>query len=480
METTLNIPALERSSGNTTGEISSRIGTLDFDLGVPTSQTASMLYDEMDFQRAVQCYLWGIPIVGMEQFKQAEQQNAGPKSGDLVVYDDYRSKSVILTANTTTPYISSIINLAESGPVVIGYPAGATAGALIDWWDRPITDLGIPGPDRGQGTQVLLVGPGQEVPASGDYRVLHSRTVSVWFAYRILDPDPEKARGLLEGVRIYPYSERDNPPVTRVLRPKSEGELQIGSQPRGLAYWERLTQALGPEPGEERDRFFIAMLKPLGIEKGKPFQPDERQKQILVEAALVGEAMAKSSSFEKRLAGMRYRPDAQWEFVVAPWYAVDQDVDGSTQFEERTGMFYEAIGMSAGSITKTPGVGQTYLACYRDRDGHAFDGGKTYRLHVPAYVPAKLFWSITLYDIETRCLIQNNEQIADRSSRLDLVKSADGSVELYFCPSAPQGFEENWVPTVPGKGWFAYFRLYGPLEAYLDKSWPLADIEKAK
>ena len=137
----LSSPASAQESRQT---VDTRIGKLDFELGVPTKATVEKLYDNVDFERAVQCYLWGIPIVGMEQFKQAEQHNAGAKSGDIVVYDDYRSKSTILTANATTPYISSVINLAESGPVVIDYPAGATAGGLIDWWDRPITDLGLP------------------------------------------------------------------------------------------------------------------------------------------------------------------------------------------------------------------------------------------------------------------------------------------------------------------------------------------------
>ena len=190
--------------------------------------------------------------------------------------------------------------------------------------------------------------------------------------------------------------------------------------------------------------------------------------------------MAKAYAFDKRYEGIRYRRDAHWDYVVPPWYVVDQDVENSTQFEERTGLFYEAIGMSAGSIPRTPGIGQAYFSEYRDTNGNAFDGGKTYRLHVPSGAPVNQFWSITLYDIDTRCLIQNKEQVADRSSRQDLVKNADGSVELYFSPNAPKGFEKNWIPTVAGRAWFAYVRLYGPLQAYFDKSWPLPDIELVK
>lgn len=456
--------------------IDTHIGKLGFELGVPTSETAARLYDEMDFQRAVQCYLWGLPTVGMEELKQGIQRDTGVRNGDMAIFQGYRNLSVLLTPQLVTTYILALIDLAETGPVVMDYPAGMTAGALIDWWDRPIADVGIPGPDQGQGARFLLVGPGQEAPQVDGYRVLRSRTLNTLLFYRVLETDPVKAKALQTAVRIYPYGQRDNPPPTRVLTPKAEAEHRVQSQPSGLAYWERLAQALSFEPVEDRDRFFAAMLRPLGIEKGKPFNPDERQKKILTDAALVGEAMAKASAFQNRMAN-RYRPETQWEYLLSPEIAVDQDVEDSTQFEERTGIFYQGIGMSAGSIPKTPGVGQAYLTAYRDAQGHALDGGKTYRLHIPPNVPVKQFWSVTLYDIETRCLIQNKEQIADRSSRMDLVVNADGSVDLYFAPTAPKGMEKNWIPTLPGKAWFTYLRLYGPLEPFFDQTWCPGEIE---
>jgi hypothetical protein len=458
--------------------VDTRIGKLDFELGVPTSETTAKLYDEMDFQRAVQCYLWGLPTVGMEELKQGVQRDTGVRNGDLAVFDGYRNVSVILTPNLVTPYILALINLAETGPVVIDYPAGMTAGMLVDWWDRPITDVGLPGPDKGQGAKFLFVGPGQEAPQGDGYRVFHSRTFNTLFAYRVLETDPAKAGALVTSVRIYPFSQRDNPPPPCVRMPKAEAEHRLQSHSRGLAYWERLAQAINLEPVEDRDRFFMAMLKPLGIEKGKPFNPDERQKQILTDAALVGEAMAKAIVFEKRMDGYRYRSDARWDYIIPAWFAVEQDVEGSTQFEERTALFYEGIGMSAGSLPKTPGIGQSYLAAYRDAERHALDGGHTYRLHLPPNVPVNQFWSVTLYDIETRCLIQNEQQIADRSSRMDLVKNADGSVDLFFGPTAPEGMEKNWIPTVPGKAWFTYLRFYGPLEPLFNKTWCPGDIEK--
>jgi hypothetical protein len=462
----------------TVSTIDTRIGKLDFELGVPTSETTAKLYNEMDFQRAVQCYLWGLPTVGMEELKQGVQRDTGVRNGDLAIFDGYRNISVFLTPNLVTTYMLALIDLAETGPVVLDYPAGMTAGALIDWWDRPITDVGLPGPDKGQGARFLFVGPGQEAPQVDGYRVFHSHTFNNVLFYRVLEVDPAKANALITSVHIYPFSQRDNPPPTCVLTPKADAAHRLQAHSRGLAYWERLAQAINLEPVEDRDRFFVAMLKSLGFEKGKSFNPDDRQKQILTDAALVGEAMAKASAFAKRMERYRYNPDTHWEYIVPYWFAVEQDVEDSTQFEERTALFYEGIGMSSGAVSATPGVGQSYLAAYRDAKGHTLDGEKTYRLHIPPNVPVSQFWSVTLYDIETRCLIQNEQQIADRSSRMDLVQNGDGSVDLYFGPTAPDGMEKNWIPTVPGKAWFTYIRFYGPLEPLFDRTWCPGDIEK--
>ena len=233
------------------------------------------------------------------------------------------------------------------------------------------------------------------------------------------------------------------------------------------------------EPVEPRDRMMIAMLVPLGIEKGKPFQPDERQKKLLVQGAEIGELMAMNFAFNKRFEGAKYRPETQWVYVLE-LKAPNQEDENYTQLDQRSAWFYEAVTASKGMLTKTPGVGQVYLGAYHDQTGQWFDGAKTYKLRVPANPPAKQFWSLTIYDTSTRCLIENQQGVADKSSRMDLAKNADGSVDLYLGPTAPAGHEKNWIPTNPDKAWFAYFRLYAPTEAYFDRSWKLPDIEQAK
>jgi len=193
---------------------------------------------------------------------------------------------------------------------------------------------------------------------------------------------------------------------------KSEILLNVtmeGAKARGLAYWQLLSDIINQEPVHERDRIIIATLKPLGIEKGKPFQPDARQKKILEDAAFVGEAMAKANSFDKRFAGSRYRPETHWDYVIAvDWIA---ETEFYRQLDELSAYTYEATGTSKGMVTKTPGVGQAYLATYRDTEGHAFDGANTYHLHVPPNAPVKNFWSVTLYDLDTRTFIENKKKL---------------------------------------------------------------------
>src|SRR5471032_1289651 len=454
------------ATGASAQTIDSRIGKLDFKLGVPTQQTATKLYDEMDFQGAVQCYLWGVTIVNVEQNRQGLVHDTGARSGDLALYDDFRSKSTILGANNSTPYIYGFMDLSEKGPMVVDYPPGPSAGAVADWWERPITDVGLPSAEQGRGGKYLILGPGQETPKGAEgYHVFTSHTFKTQIFFRTLDTDPAKAKAFVDAVHIYPWSERDkNQPRTRMLTPKAEGALLSQSIPRGMAYWERLSQSLAGEPGEDRDRFFMAMLKPLGIESGKPFAPDARQKKILEEAATVGEAMARTLDFRGRFPGIRYRPDAAWEYAIPPWYNVQQDVGNSTQFDERTALFFSAWGMSNGSVTTVRGVGQIYLGSMVDKDGQPFDGAKSYRMTVPPKVPAKLFWSVTAYEIDTRLLIQNKSQKPDLVSTAGLDTNADGSVYIYFSPTSPKGHEKNWIQTVPGRGWYPFLRLYGPLE----------------
>jgi hypothetical protein len=463
--------------------LETRIGKLtfthDFANGYPTRETIEKLYDERDFQRACQAYLWALPFVSCGEVERVLMQAPGAAHGDIVLVETYSDLSRFLTANATTPYAVVWLNLARNGPYVLEIPAGPSAGFVDDLWQRPVTDIGLPGPDKGQGGRFLVLGPGQEAPSNVDgYIVVRSATLNNLAIIRLLSEDPEERRAMLEKVRLYPFRERSNPPATKVLRLK-EGGHSVANAPRGMEYWEQLARWIDEEPVEERDRVMMAMLRSIGIKKGKPFHPDNRLSEILTEAALVGEAMAKANDFDKRQIPLaRYRDGSRWDLALC--LDVNQEAEFHTELDERAAWFYEATATSEGMVTKTPGVGSVYLGAYKDKQGGWLDGSETYRLRVPPKAPVEQFWSLTIYDVNTRALIQNKEQRADRSSRMDLVTNADGSVDLYVGPSAPTGFEKNWIPSVPAKAWFAYFRLYAPTEAHFNGQWTLPDFQKVQ
>ena len=297
----------------------------------------------------------------------------------------------------------------------------------------------------------------------------------MFFGIRLIPEDEKKREELLKRTKVYPYKDRKNPKIYPAVRPKKPW---FAHAPRDMEYWKTLHESINTQPVREVDRYFIAMLKKLGIEKGKPFKPDERQTKILKEALLVGEAMAKANDFSKRLEKAHYRDDSKWHFSTTANY--NQRTEFYQQLDGAAAWFYEAVTNDEAMHGQETGWGQIYMAAYKDADGDWLDGGQSYTIHIPPKPPAKAFWAFTLYDVSTRAIIQNKIKKAGVNSRQKLQMNSDGSVDLYFGPEAPKGKESNWVQTTPGKAWFPYFRLYSPEKAFLDQTWVLPDIEKAK
>ena len=266
------------------------------------------------------------------------------------------------------------------------------------------------------------------------------------------------------------------------------GKIMDTTPPTGMVFWERLSAFINNNPVQERDLFFMAMLKPLGIERGKEFKPDARQRKILEEAARMGEAMGRVMLFEgpdrfRQVGeglGVEPFPGAKWHWVfqVNPV----QKTDTYGQIDERLHYTYGAIYTTPALGVMKAGPGGNYVQAFRDKDGNYFDGGKKYRMRVPANAPAEQFWSLTLYDTETRAMIQNPGNDSARSGLDKLKTNADGSIDLYFGPkaSAPAGLEANWIETFPGKGFYPMFRIYYPKAGLFDGSWKLPDIEAVK
>ncbi len=444
--------------------------------GVPTTESSRRLFDTMDYYGAVMTYLWAMPAIGLKGWENANiDMGADPSlDGQISLYHGYEECAGILTPNTSVTYVISFVDTAVHGPAVWEIPAGSTAGYVGDQWQRPVLDTGLPGKDRGQGVKLLILGPGQEAPAHDDsYTVVNCPTNVVWLGTRNMEPMGPAHDRVNAGFDSYPFN-----------KPELKGRAKLRKtieafplyQPHGMAFWENLNTIIQRETMSERDVFFYAVLKNLGIVKGKAFQPDEAKKALLTEAERVGYLMAINNAFKKRFEGARYYEDRRWysPLVLNP----DQIEPTHGQLFERASYFHEAIGTTYAMKIEKPGPGSAYLAQYEDENGIGFDGGKNYTLTVPAEVPADQFWAFTVYDSHSRTLIQNTKKMAEVNSLNEIVKNGDGTTTIYVGPRSPaKGLETNWIPTGEGQAWFSYFRFYTPRASYFDKSWKLNDIE---
>ena len=476
--------AIQGLNAQKTNTINTRIGTLSFDKGAPTPETSKKLFDEMDFQRAVQAYVWAYPAVSFESIRLTMKKDLGLDYNDFGIADNLiNPKSVWLTANNTTVYALSNIDLGKFGPMVIDVPPGAIVGLMDDFWQRSIADIGLPGPYGDKGGKYLLLPPGYagETPKDG-YEILrgtmNNYNLMVRGIVKNLDSDVPNGVTRVKQMKLYPWSERNNtkPNKFTSISNKTYNTLP----PTNIEFWARLSTVINNNPVQEHDRFFMAMLKPLGIEKGKPFQPDARQKAILEEAIKLGDAMARNMMFGggKYIGGATCFAGTKWDwlFMVKP----NQESENYSQLDERILYTYAAIYLSPGLGVMKAGPGGNYVVAMTDKEGNIFDGSKSYRLHVLPNVPASAFWSLTLYSNDSRSMIQNTNNNSATSSYAKHKVNQDGSIDLYFGPKAPAGLESNWIQTNSGEGFFPIFRFYSPKAGLFDGSWKLSDIELVK
>jgi len=467
-----------------------RLGNLSFPNGFPTEETTRKVFDEMDYQRAVQAFLWAYPVVSFESIRLANKRDLGTDLNDMIIADNFADpKGLWLTANDTTIYGMSNIDLGKSGPMVVEIPPGAIVGLIDDFWQRSITDVGLPGPDGGKGGKFLLRPPGHkgDTPQTG-YHVVQgtSNNYNVMVRGIVVKGDKEAAVKNIKRVKVYPLSESSNPKPNKFV--SMSGKVVETRPPTGMAYWERLSAFINNNPVQARDLFYMAMIKPLGIEKGKEFKPDPRQRAILEEAARTGDAMGRVMLFEgpdrfRQVGeglGVEPFPGSKWRWVfqVNPV----QQTDSYGQIDERLHYTYGAIYTTPALGVMKAGPGGNYMQAFKDRDGNRLLGGKSYRLHVPANAPAEQFWSLTLYDAATRSMIQAPSNDSARSSLDQLKTNADGSIDLYFGPAgtAPAGLEANWIETIPDRGFYPMFRFYTPKAGLFDGTWKLGDVELMK
>lgn len=452
-----------------------RIGELHYDAGFPTADTVRKLHDELDFQRAVLAYQYVDTLVAMNEPNIALKEMSGRELAFYVWQDFLDSHGIVLTGNSTTIYASSFLDLRTQGPMVVEVTPG-TFGAFFDLWQQPIAGIGPTGEDKGKGGKFAILPANFKGTVPQGYYTVHSPTsLAVYFGRGIVrDGDVAGAAKSLETTQVYPLSARDNPPKIPIVPCTGKDVNTIA--PQGIKYRNRVADVVNYMGDGVDAVFLLSLLKPLGIEPGKPFAPDARMTQILTDASEVAWAMDQAISMAPRFKDVVYYPGTQWEYVLM----LNPGLRGEywRDLEARINYYFQATMAAPAMKEKHIGEGSQYLRSARDSRGEWLDGSNQYRLRVPANMPAKEFWSVTVYDFETRSMVQTDTNVAAKSSYDKLATNADASVDLYFGPTAPAGKESNWVKTVPGRGWWVWFRFYGPTEAFFDKSWRLPDFEK--
>lgn len=435
--------------------LDTRIGSIELDMGLPaTDDDVRLLLDASDFQRACQAYLWSLPLVGMAQWQHAARTVLGMRDHDVVVYESLADQLGILMADGSRPYVIGLPELSRTGALIIDYPAGSSAGVILDFWQQRVQQMGDNGPDGGAGGTYLVVGPGQKPLANVSDYVVRSSTSNILVGFRPLDRDPARANALIDHFRMYSYGAAESG-ESMVIRPAGRAWSQV--PPRGLAYWERLSEILQRERPLERDRVMLSMLQPLGVARGRDFAPSARQRRLLEDAALVGELMARAMAFKGHERESHYRHETHWR-VVQPYDSATEQHDRN-MLDARAEYFYQTVAANDSLRAAHAGASEMCLVTHSDASGRALDGARTYRLRLPVRALPSGVWSLTVYEADQRVLMNNGLGVAARSSRDPVRINADGSVDLYVGPTAPNGWESNSIVSTPGSAWFALVRL---------------------
>jgi hypothetical protein len=502
----------------TPDKVDTSIGTLEFKDGAPTVETARKVQDTLAFTAALNVYNNSFRGASAYAIRKGFQ-SVGAEDNAVVIFSELMdAKSLFLTANADTVYYLAAVDLAK-GPMVIEQPPRGL-GAVNDMWFSWIVDVGFPGPDRGHGGKYLIVPPGYDGPLpEGGYFVARSKTLKVLYAARAFltnnDPKPT-VENIKQNLKIYPYAPggygtsiatalegtvrlAGNPPVPETKFVEATGKAFNTIPPNDYAFFEMIDAAVQEEPATSYDVELAGQLAAIGIVKGKPFKPDARMKKILTDAAAVGNAAGRVLNWRYSVghADWAYFPGSKWgsmlweggAFFETPPPLFEQGMfkplppTGARTLDSRTAFYYAYTLDSPGMIMRIPEVGSQYLMGFLDKDDNPFDGAKTYKATLPKGIPARAFWSFTVYDNQTRSMLDTPQRYPRAGSQSypspAAEASADGSTALYFGPKQPDGVKRgNWIQTMPGKGWFTILRLYSPLPSFFDKTWRPSEIEQ--
>lgn len=468
------------------------LSNLPYSKGYLSKENTQPLLDELFFERAVQVYLWAQPVLNMYGMKEGSEKVFGKGYNVLPIFKQrLNAKTLITTPNSDVIYALGYLDLKEDGPMVIEVPPGLQ-GIIDDFFQRPIDsvgpingrtwsgDVGLPGPDAGKGGKYLILPPDYKGQIPPGYFTYRSRTYGVFVFWRGFFTDPRKLAEpvrVMEQTRIYPLGKRDT--AKKMQFPDASGVPANMLYPQDGAAFDMLSRFIDHEYVDPADMEMRGMAAALGIVKGKPFRPDDKARALLDKAARtaarIGHVIAYTPS--PLVEEGRWYPDRQW-INVFPGNATFTSPTFNF-LDARTGFFTYAYSASPAMAARIENVGAKYPATFVDAEGDFLDGGKAYKLHLPAKIPAAIFWSATVYDPLTGSGLDNGQPFPSLNTMDRPAQNADGSTDIYFGPDSP-GEGKNWLRTLPDQGFFVIFRLYGPTKAFFDKSWKPGDIEKSK
>jgi hypothetical protein len=499
---------------STPEKVETRIGSLDFKDGMPSKDTIAKIYDNLDFTHAFEAFVNTLQGVSIRALHKGFL-SIGVKDNEVLVFSELMdSKSLFLTANADTVYYMGMLNLTK-GPMVLEVPPKAL-GAIDDYWFRWVIDIGLPGPDRGEGGKYLILPPGYDGPLPAGFNIARARTsIVIWFARSFLennDPKPV-AESVRKFTKVYPYEAGGvGTPIAEFLSGKAKlgkvtpppptvfhegtGKVMNTIPPNDFSFYEMLNEVVQQEPAGSLDPELMGPIAAIGIIKGKPFAPDARMKKILTEALALANATSRTLFMAPRDPALYYYPGSGWqnmlfdvgyEFetpipLITPEGVKPFPPTGYRTLDARTDFFYGVTGITPAMAMRLPGIGSTYLWTMVDANKQPFDGAKTYKVTLPKDIPQANFWSFTLYDNMTRSMLDTPQRYPRAGSQSfpspAAEPNADGTTTVYFGPTQPANVKRgNWIQTMPGKGFIPCLRLYSPLEPFFAKTWRPSEVE---
>ena len=461
------------ASISTPNTVKTSIGKLEFLDGAPVPETAEKIYDYLDTARAMDTFMKGMPGASINALIDGAHSIGAVEVNEVMIFDKLMgAESLFLTGNSSTVYCIPDLDLKRDGPTVVEVPDGLL-GAANDGWFRFINNLPTAG-------KYLYLPPGYDGPVPDGFAVYRPKTYRIWVFLRssVKNGDVGAAASLCtDNIKVYPLSKFADKPEMKFV--SGSGKAFNTIHPNNSEFYHHLDEIIQYEPVEMLDAETRGLFASIGIEKGKEFNPDKRMQRILADGVKLGNAASRAivwyPRYDKNMKGVRVYPntDSNWIMAYTARNVHFNGENGQTMNTDARVMFhYPYTAVTPAMAAPRLGKGSDYAITYVDSEEKPFDGAKTYKLNIPADPPVANFWALTVYDTQTRSMLQSNQKFPTVGGQTEgLKKDRDGSFTIYFGPKAPKGCENNWIETIPGKSWFVILRMYWPVWDWAPPQW---------